>query len=289
MITISVTNCPPNLRGDLTKWLIEINTGVYVGKVNAKVRDELWKRVCDNIKLGQATMVYSTNNEQGFDFRLHNSERRIVDYEGMKLIKIPYKKEDNQVIKGVENGFSKASKYDKIRRLNIEKKTGNYVIVDIETTGLDSQADRIIEIAALKIYGSEIINEFQCLINCSKKLDLQIVELTGITDEMLNAEGIKDAEAVKQFFEFIEDEIIVGYNVKFDIDFIINTVERLGTDYKIKKYKDLLPIAKRKIDGVKDYKLVNVAEYLSIDTNGMHRALRDCYILYDVINKLNEL
>ena len=65
MIIICISNCPPALRGDLSKWLSEVNTGVYIGKLSAKVRDELWKRVCNSIRSGQATMVYSTNNEQG--------------------------------------------------------------------------------------------------------------------------------------------------------------------------------------------------------------------------------
>ena len=66
MIVLSVANCPAGLRGDLSKWLCEINTGVYVGRINARVREELWERVCKNIKNGQATMVYSVNNEQGY-------------------------------------------------------------------------------------------------------------------------------------------------------------------------------------------------------------------------------
>lgn len=73
MTVIVLSDCPPKLRGDLTKWLLEISTGVYVGKVSARVRDELWLRVCDNLKSGRASMVYSTNNEQGMDFRVHNS------------------------------------------------------------------------------------------------------------------------------------------------------------------------------------------------------------------------
>ncbi len=48
MIVITLSDCPPKVRGDLSKWLIEINTGVYVGQVSARVREELWKRICEN-------------------------------------------------------------------------------------------------------------------------------------------------------------------------------------------------------------------------------------------------
>lgn len=54
MLVITVKNCPPKLRGDLTKWLIEIDTGVFVGNLSARVRDSLWERVCANIKTGTA-------------------------------------------------------------------------------------------------------------------------------------------------------------------------------------------------------------------------------------------
>ena len=73
MVVITLTDCPPALRGDLTKWLFEINVGVYVGQVSARVRDELWKRIIDNVKVGRVTMVYQTNNEQRIGFRVHNS------------------------------------------------------------------------------------------------------------------------------------------------------------------------------------------------------------------------
>ena len=57
-----MTNCPPSLRGDLSKWLCEINTGVYVGNVSSRVRDAIWDRVCENLKNGQATLVFNTTN-----------------------------------------------------------------------------------------------------------------------------------------------------------------------------------------------------------------------------------
>ena len=89
MIVLCVTDCPPKLRGDLSKWLSEVNTGVYVGRLSARVREELWERVCDNIKNGQATMVYSTNNEQGYVFLTHNTTWVPIDYEGITLMRRP--------------------------------------------------------------------------------------------------------------------------------------------------------------------------------------------------------
>ena len=89
MIVVTLSDCPARLRGDLTKWLIEINTGVYVGQVSARVRDELWDRICEHVKDGRATMVFSARNEQGLQFRVHNTTWEPVDFDGITLMRRP--------------------------------------------------------------------------------------------------------------------------------------------------------------------------------------------------------
>ena len=89
MVVVTLTDCPPKLRGDLTKWLMEINTGVYVGKVSARIREMLWTRICEHLSQGRATMVYSTNNEQGMEFCVHNSSWKPVDFDGLQLVMRP--------------------------------------------------------------------------------------------------------------------------------------------------------------------------------------------------------
>ena len=119
MIVLSVTDCPKALRGDLSKWLCEINTGVYVGAPNARVRDALWDRVCSNVKEGKATLVYSTNNEQGYAFKVHNTDWVPIDYEGITLIQRPANnKSYRERRKALEKGFSDASRYKKARQIH---------------------------------------------------------------------------------------------------------------------------------------------------------------------------
>ena len=81
MIVITLTDCPPKVQGDLSKWLLEISTGVYVGNLSARVRTELWGRICEHVKVGRATMVYSSNGEQKLDFAVHNTTWVPVDYD----------------------------------------------------------------------------------------------------------------------------------------------------------------------------------------------------------------
>lgn len=89
MIVIMLSDCPPKVRGDISKWLCEINTGVFVGNVSSRVREEVWQRICENIKSGQATMVFSAPGEQKMDFRVHNTTWEPVDLDGIKLMRRP--------------------------------------------------------------------------------------------------------------------------------------------------------------------------------------------------------
>lgn len=87
MVIMVLEKVPPALRGDLTRWLFEIKSGVYVGHVNAMVRDRLWQRCNDNRKAGGIFQAWSTNNEQHFQMRIAGmADRSVVDWEGLSLI-----------------------------------------------------------------------------------------------------------------------------------------------------------------------------------------------------------
>jgi CRISPR-associated protein Cas2 len=117
MIVITLASCPPALRGDLTKWLLEISPGVYVGQVSARVRDNLWERVRNLSEQGKATMVFSSHNEQHLDFKVHNSEWEPIDFDGIKLIMHPSPARVKK-LGGLRVGYSKASKMRKAKRMH---------------------------------------------------------------------------------------------------------------------------------------------------------------------------
>ena len=193
MIVITVTNCPPGLRGHLTGWLQEIDTGVYVGHINARVREELWKRVCEYVKSGSATMVFSANNEQRANFRVHNAAWKPIDYDGLTLMLHPSIEESKKQT-NTTRGFSKAAKMRKARmfakHIGMEpSENEQYIVIDVETNGLNPQADCIIEIGALHIVNGQVTGQFSSLVKTPSPLPSSIQELTGITDEMLDQEG----------------------------------------------------------------------------------------------------
>ena len=87
MLVIVVEGVPARLRGRLAIWLLEVRAGVYVGKVSRRIREMLWDTVGKGLEDGNAVMVWSTNNESGFDFLTLGANRRTpVEMDGIKLV-----------------------------------------------------------------------------------------------------------------------------------------------------------------------------------------------------------
>lgn len=116
MVIVVLTACPVGLRGDLTRWLLEITPGVFVGHVSARVRDRLWDRVVELAKDGRAIMVYSARNEQHLAFRVRGADWQPVDCEGLELVKRPIESKDSAFSGRRRHGWSNASKYHAARR-----------------------------------------------------------------------------------------------------------------------------------------------------------------------------
>ncbi|WP_162621938.1 type I-E CRISPR-associated endoribonuclease Cas2e [Microbacterium suaedae] len=89
MVVLVLSACPPGLRGYLTRWLLEISAGVFVGKVSRKVRNLMWERTVEMVKTGRAIMVVQARNEQGMDFRVHGHHWEPIDVDGLTLMLRP--------------------------------------------------------------------------------------------------------------------------------------------------------------------------------------------------------
>ncbi len=289
MLIISLSDCPPKVRGDLTKWLCEISTGVYVGKVSSRVRDELWDRITGAIKNGRATMVFTVNNEQGFDFRVHNTAWQPVDFDGIKLMKIPSASSPAQT---PDTGFSKAAIGRKVRAINAGKRSASaengYVVIDVETTGLNPQKDRIIEIAAVSV-DNELVEEWSSLIKTDTELGEQITKLTGITENMCSEEGIELIDALKRLADIVGSKRIVCHNAPFDLSFLRRACEKCELSPFTSPYDDTLRMARRKLPDLQDHSLSSLADYFGIVYDTVHRALPDCKITAMLYQKLNEI
>jgi CRISPR-associated protein Cas2 len=90
MIVMILEKVPTGLRGELSRWLVEPRTGVFVGHVSAMVRDRLWEKCRKSRAAGGVLQAWSTNNEQRFRMRAcGDTSRCIVDFDGLQLVAIP--------------------------------------------------------------------------------------------------------------------------------------------------------------------------------------------------------
>lgn len=292
MIVVVLSDCPPKLRGDISKWLFEVNTGVYVGELSARVRDALWDRICGSIKTGRATMVFSASGEQGLDYRVHNTTWVPVDLDGIKLMRHPhagtvsdsYHFDDSPFQRPFRRSRHKPASHHSVDGM------GDFCVLDIETDGLSCTENRILEAAAIRVRGWKIESEWSSLVFDSEAAPLpaEITALTQITDEMLSTDGIPLDEVMNGLFSFIGNDRVICHNRTFDYAFLQSYCKATGKPLFKNPGEDTLQMAKRTIRGLMDYKLETVAEYYGIDTVGHHRALPDCRIAYGIYLKMNE-
>lgn len=89
MVVLILQRVPASLRGELSRWMIEPRTGVFVGTLSALVRDKLWERIARNQSVGAAILLFRSNTEQGFAVRTAGDpDREMVDREGLMLVRI---------------------------------------------------------------------------------------------------------------------------------------------------------------------------------------------------------
>jgi len=291
MIVITLTKVPKSLKGDLTKWYQEIQTGVYVGNVSARVRDALWDRIMENIGRGEATMVYNAQNELGYQFRTTRKDRQVVDFDG-----IPLMMSLKEATGGVKHGFSNAAKFHRAKMMtrqsikNSSPATKKFKVVslDLETTGLDPAKDVILSIGAVKWDQDGKIVQFDQLIQGAQKIPEKITELTDITIEMLDKQGVSLAVGLQALQEFIADAPVVGYNLHFDESFLLAAFRKIGQSSLTNRLIDLMPLVKKANKFLDNYRLETVLADYEIENLHPHNALSDAQATFELASKLKE-
>lgn len=158
----------------------------------------------------------------------------------------------------------------------------DYTVVDIETTGLSPDKCEIIEISALKVRNDKIVSEFSSLVKPSQSIPPFISGLTGITDDMVAA--VPEIQSVlPRFMNFVENDLILGHNVNFDINFLYDNWKKYFQKDFTNDFVDTMRLS-RKHCKITSHKLKSLAKYYNISTDGHHRALIDCEITYKIYN-----
>ena len=165
----------------------------------------------------------------------------------------------------------------KRKQIDLSCVPSEFVVIDTETTGLDPMKHEIIEIGAIKVHkDSSNHDTFQALIKPTKKITPKITSINGITNEMVDKDGIQLKDALEGLRQFIDGFPVVAYNADFDKMFINVAAERAGMKQIIKKPTCALKLARKAWHGLNSYKLTELARMTGQDTDGMHRALSDC-------------
>lgn len=157
-----------------------------------------------------------------------------------------------------------------------------FTVIDIETTGLSPEYDQIIELSALKISNAEIIDSFSSLVKPTPNdegsyVDDFITDLTGITNEMLSA-APDTIPTLQKYLSFFKDDILVGHNVNFDINFLYDYSEMLFSKPLSNNFVDTMRISRRLHPEWDNHKLETLSDAYNIDYAGAHRSLFDCHI-----------
>lgn len=169
------------------------------------------------------------------------------------------------------------------------ERVNDYTVVDIETTSLDSFHGEILEISAVKVRDKKSVSYFSKIIKINGEIGYFTYKLTGITDQMVINEGEDIVDVLLSFKEFLGNDIIVGHNVNFDVNFIYDSMKENLGDYLTNDYIDTLRIARRVLPSLSHHKLDDLISYFNLETRGDHRALNDCILTNQVYINLAEL
>jgi len=167
-------------------------------------------------------------------------------------------------------------------------KNEEYVIVDIETTGLSKYKHNITEIAAVRVKNNRIVGEFQMLVNPLKPIPKFITRLTGITDDM-----VKDAQPIEKvlpvFLKFLGSNVLVAHNATFDYGFISHNAET-HLDLLVENERLCTrKLANRLLPDLGSKKLSNLCEHFGIVNITAHRAMSDVKATHELFSKFISL
>lgn len=164
----------------------------------------------------------------------------------------------------------------------------DFTIIDLETTGLDPTFDEIIEVGAIRVRNGDVTDTFSSLVKPEKEVDAFITEITGITNEML-ADAPSISEIFPDFLSFVSNDIIVGHNVNFDINFVYDTNSKLYSQYFSNSFTDTLRLSRRLLPELEHHRLKDLINHFEIDIERQHRSLDDCKATLECYNKLKSL
>lgn len=232
MIVVVLSCCPPSLRGDLTKWLFEISTGVYVGNIAARVRDSLWERIVSNVGSGRAIMAFSADNDQKFDIRVHNTEWGLEEIDGIKVM---MRQGVGDTMRG---GFSNASRMRRAMNPKTDRQDSCYTAVHVGYSSPSLEIGRITEVDFTTVRNGRIVERGQW------------------------REGQSDVLLKESLDAISRSERVVMYRAGRQVQFLAGSV---NTRLDRERVTDVSELVKGRLHNLGDTGLESVCRNLGID------------------------
>ncbi|WP_445488193.1 PolC-type DNA polymerase III [Niallia sp. 03133] len=201
------------------------------------------------------------------------------------------KKNDIKILYGVEINLVDDGVPIAYNEKDIPLDDATYVVFDVETTGLSAVYNTIIELAAVKIYNGEIVDRFESFANPHHRLSATTINLTGITDDL-----VQDAPEIdivlRKFVEWTGDSILVAHNASFDVGFINVGYQKAGLAKSTNPVIDTLELGRFLYPELKNHRLNTLAKKFDIELTQHHRAIYDAeatgYLVLKMLKDANE-
>ena len=162
----------------------------------------------------------------------------------------------------------------------------DFVVIDIETTGLDSRYDEIIELSAIRVRDGQVVDEYSTLVRSEYGASEFITELTGITNsDLVNAPELPNV--LEAYMQFIGEDIVVGHNVNFDINFLYDKYLLLTSKEFNNDFIDTLRLSRFLLRDLAHHRLLDLIEFYGIGDEVEHRGLSDAHAAWNVLKGLH--
>ena len=249
------------------------------GKIMDALSDGLFVLICGDVRKNNSEKLTLYVRKLALASRVEQNEKQddalvaeLPDkYINIKPEKIENLKQDNLFNKTIYNQ-------------NILSK--NFVVFDVETTGLEAENCEIIEIAAVKVEGGIITEKFETLVKPKKEISEEITNINGITNDMVK-DAPKIEDVIVDFFRFTKGSVMSGYNVGFDMKFVSVSAQKMGLTFD-NEVQDVMAMARMSGLKCKNLKLGTVCKELDIKLSNAHRAFYDTLATAELMLKLNE-
>lgn len=170
----------------------------------------------------------------------------------------------------------------------IDSFVSDYVVFDLETTGISPYTDKVVEISAVKVKNHKPVDEFSTLVNPECHISEGASAVNGIFDEMVEESPVF-ADVLPKFIDFIEELPLVGHNIhSFDMNFIYRDCEAYLGAFPDNDYIDTLLISRKCMPEMAHHRMTDLAVHYGISIEGAHRALKDCHMTQQVYELLKD-